>query len=261
LFARALADAGYSVGLVARSRDELAETVRIIEESGGVAISVTGDVSDPKSASEAVRGIRQQLGPIDLLVNNAGILGPIGPAWEVDPDLWWRAMEVNVLGTLLFARLVLPEMIARRRGRIVNVSSQAGAFRWPVVSAYSVSKAAVIKFTENLALETRRYGVSIFSVHPGLLPIGMSETAFTGGAPPDSNEGRVFAWAQRQLEEGRGAEPECAVEQILRLASGKYDDLSGRHLSVHDDLDRVLSEIDDVRERELYVLGLHGLAA
>jgi NAD(P)-dependent dehydrogenase (short-subunit alcohol dehydrogenase family) len=124
-----------------------------------------------------------------------------------------------------------------------------------------VSKAAVIKFTENVALETRRYGVSVFSVHPGLLPIGLGETAISPDAAPDSNEGRVYAWARRQLSEGRGAEPACAIKQILELASGKYDAVSGRHLSVHDDLDRVLAQIDDVREQELYVLGLHGLAA
>jgi NAD(P)-dependent dehydrogenase (short-subunit alcohol dehydrogenase family) len=261
LAAAALAEAGYTVGLVARSSDELAETAGLIQASGGVAVTATADVTDPRAASDAVRRLRQELGPIDLLINNAGILGPIGPAWEVESDSWWRTMEVNLFGTLLFSRLVLPEMIARRQGRIVNVSSQAGAFRWPVVSAYSVSKAAVIKFTENVALETHRYGVSVFSVHPGLLPIGLGETAISPDAPPDSNEGRVYAWAKRQLSEGRGAEPACAIKQILELASGKYDALSGRHLSVHDDLDRVLAQIDDVREQELYVLGLHGLAA
>jgi NAD(P)-dependent dehydrogenase (short-subunit alcohol dehydrogenase family) len=187
-------------------------------------------------------------------------MGPVGPAWDVDPEAWWRTVEVNLRGTFVYTRLVLPAMIARHRGRIINITSQAGAFRWPVVSAYSVSKAAVIKFTENLAVETRRHGVSIFSVHPGLLPIGLSEN-LGREARLESNEGRVYAWAQRQLDDGRGAEPASAVAQILKLASGNYDDLSGRHLSVEDDLDRVLAHIDEVRERELYLLGLRGLAS
>jgi NAD(P)-dependent dehydrogenase (short-subunit alcohol dehydrogenase family) len=114
----------------------------------------------------AVDKLRHDLGPIDLLVNNAGISGPTGPAWEVPEQDWWSSVEVNLRSVELCSRLVLPEMVDRGRGRIVNVTSQAGAFRWPLASAYSVSKAAVIKFTENLGVETRRHGISVFSVHP-----------------------------------------------------------------------------------------------
>ncbi len=203
--------------------------------------------------------MREQLGPVDLLVNNAGIVGPVGPAWEVDGDDWWRTMEVNVRGTMLTTQLVLPDMVTRRHGRIVNLSSHAGVFRWPLVSAYSVSKAAVVKFTENLALETSRHNVAVFSVHPGLLPVGMGEQAFVDGSPPDSDEAHVYAWVRREIDEGRGADPERAVELIVKLASGRYDELSGRQLSVHDDIDAVLDEIDEVRDHELYVLGLQKL--
>ena len=84
-------------------------------------------------------------------------------------------MDVNLRGLLLTTQLVVPEMVARGRGRIINMASQAGTYRWPLVSAYSVSKAAVVKLTENLAHEVGRHGVRVFSVHPGLLPIGMSE--------------------------------------------------------------------------------------
>ena len=99
-------------------------------------------------------------------------------------------MEVNLGGILRCTQLVLPEMVARRRGRILNLTSQAGSHRWPLVSAYSVSKAAVVKLTENLAHETSRYGVSVFSVHPGLLPIGLGETGLPDAAPADSYEAR-----------------------------------------------------------------------
>jgi NAD(P)-dependent dehydrogenase (short-subunit alcohol dehydrogenase family) len=256
-----LAAAGYAVGVIARSHDELAETARVVSAAGGCAAAITADVTDIEAARQVVRDLEAKLGPIDLLINNAGILGPVGPGWEVDLQAWWRTLEVNLLGTLIYTRAVLARMVERRAGRIINITSQAGAFRWPVVSAYSVSKAAVIKLTENLAIEARRHHVSIFSIHPGLLPIGLSETALDPGARPSSNEGRIYAWAQRQLTEGRGADPQDAIEQILRLASGRYDELSGRHLSVHDDLDQVLASIDDVRARELYVLGLHGLVA
>jgi NAD(P)-dependent dehydrogenase (short-subunit alcohol dehydrogenase family) len=162
---------------------------------------------------------------------------------------------------LLCTQLVLPEMVGRRRGRIVNLSSHAGVFRWPLVSAYSVSKAAVVKFTENLAHETHRHGISVFSVHPGLLPIGLAEMALANSSPPDSHEARVFAWIRQEIAEGRGADPARAVELIVDLASGRYDKLSGRQLSVHDDIDAVLARIDDVRDTELYLLGVRTLPA
>jgi NAD(P)-dependent dehydrogenase (short-subunit alcohol dehydrogenase family) len=122
-----------------------------------------------------------------------------------------------------------------------------------------VSKAAVVKFTENLALETSRHDIAVFSVHPGLLRVGMGEQAFVDAAPTDSNEAHVFEWVRSEIDEGRGADPESAVEMIVRLLSGGYDELSGRQLSVHDDLDAVLDEIDDVRDRELYLLGVQRL--
>ena len=133
-------------------------------------------------------------------------MGPVGPLWEIDPVEWWTTMDVNVRGIVLCSQLVLPDMVAANRGRIINITSQAGVHRWPLVSAYSVSKAAVVKLTENLALETSRHGVGVFSVHPGLLPIGISET-FAAHTPTTSHEARIRRWALNELAEGRGADP------------------------------------------------------
>ncbi len=259
IVACALADAGAAIALVARSDDELAHTVHLIEAAGGRAAAATADVTDPHDVAAAVTHLQRELGPIDLLVNNAGVVGPIGPLWEVDAAAWWTTMDVNLRGIVLCAQLVLPQMVARRRGRIINITSQAGVHRWPLVSAYSVSKAAVVKLTENLAHETSRYGISIFSVHPGLLPIGMSETV-TGHAPTTPHEDHVQRWTLNELAEGRGADPERAVELLLRLAAGHGDSLSGRHLSVHDDLDAVLARVHEVRDHDLYVLRPERLA-
>jgi NAD(P)-dependent dehydrogenase (short-subunit alcohol dehydrogenase family) len=242
LLAEALASEGMAVGLIARSRDELAETARLVEAAGGVAAAEVADVTDEWSLAAAIERLRERLGPIEVLINNAGIVGPIGPAWEVDADEWWRTMDVNVRGTLLAAQLVLPEMVLRRSGRIVNLSSQAGVFRWPLVSAYSVSKAAVVKLSENMARETQRHNVAVFSVHPGLLPIGMGERAYLDTASLDVNEAHVFEWVRQELAEGRGADPECAIELIVHLASGRYDELSGLQISVHDDIDVLLAQ-------------------
>jgi NAD(P)-dependent dehydrogenase (short-subunit alcohol dehydrogenase family) len=252
--ARALAGVGAAVGVLARSPRELEETVALIEAAGGVALAATADVTDPEQLADALAHVRNELGPIDLLINNAGILGPIGPTWEVDASEWWNAMEVNVRGMLLCTQLVLPDMVARRHGRILNLASQAGVHRWPLLSGYSVSKAAVAKFSENVAQEARRYGVTILSVHPGLLPIGLSEHAVPTQPEPGSYEAHVYNWVARQFADGHGADPADAMRLFVRLARGDGDVLSGRHVSVHDDLDALVAQIDVVRNCDLYVL-------
>src|SRR3954453_9163295 len=234
LVAGALADRGVAVGLIARSSTELRDTVSAIEAAGGTVAAATADVTQPAHLANAIAGLRRDLGAFDLLVNNAGVVGPIGPLWEVDASDWWNAIDVNLRGILLTSRLVLPEMVARRRGRIINLSSQAGVHRWPLVSAYSVSKAAVTKLTENLAHETARHGVGVFSVHPGLLPIGMSE-AVAASTPVTDYDAQIQRWTTTELDEGRGAAPDAAIALMLRVAAGDADALSGRHLSVHDD--------------------------
>jgi NAD(P)-dependent dehydrogenase (short-subunit alcohol dehydrogenase family) len=259
VLALALAGAGAAVGLIARSPDQLAESVQLIEAAGGFAAAASADLSDPQAAAIAVKTVRDELGPVDLLVNNAGISGPIGPAWEVREEQWWRTVEVNLRGVTLCSRLVLPEMVGRRRGRIVNLTSEAGVFRWPLASAYSVSKAAVVKFTENLGYETRRYGISVFSVHPGLVPIGLNVAALADTAPTDSPQGRLSEWVRQEFAAGRGAEPHQVAELLLRIATGEVDRLSGRHLSVHDDLDTLLARTEDLLNNDLYVLRLRNL--
>jgi NAD(P)-dependent dehydrogenase (short-subunit alcohol dehydrogenase family) len=242
MLAQAYGAAGARVGVLARSANELCETVALVEAAGGIAAAARADVTNTTSVARAMRKLRHTLGPPDVLVNNAGIVGPIGPLWETATDDWWKTMEVNLRGTIICTQLALPEMIGRRRGRIINMSSQAGAFRWPLVSAYSVSKASLVKLTDNLARETRRYGVSVFSVHPGLLPIGMATSDVMVDVAPASHAGRVRAWVEAEFREGRGADPAAAAALLLRVASGELDPLSGQHLSVHDDIEAMLEQ-------------------
>jgi NAD(P)-dependent dehydrogenase (short-subunit alcohol dehydrogenase family) len=252
LLALALANAGAAVGLIARCAEQLAESVQLIEAAGGTAAAASADLADPEAAAAAVDRLRHQLGPVELLVNNAGINGPVGPAWDVPEQDWWHTIEVNLRSVTLCSRLVLPEMVTRHRGRIVNLTSQAGVFRWPLASAYSVSKAAVIKFTENLAHETKRYGISVFSVHPGLLPIGLSEPALANTAPADSPQGRLEEWVRQELATGRGARPHQVAQLLLRIATGEADRFTGRHLSVHDNLNTLLSRTDQILRDDFY---------
>jgi NAD(P)-dependent dehydrogenase (short-subunit alcohol dehydrogenase family) len=261
LLARTLAEAGAAVALIARSSDELASTVEQIQDAGGVAVSASADVTDETAVTAALAQLRAQLGPIDILVNNAGINGPMGVMWETESADWWRTLEVNLGGAFILSRLVLPDMIAAGRGRIINITSNAGVYRWPLVSAYVTSKAALIKLTETLAAETVKHGVSVFSVDPGLLPIGLSDAALMSTAQPDTAEGRVFGWIRSQLKAGRGADPDRAAQLILELASGRGDCLSGRHLTVADDLDALLGRSDEIQRSDLHTLRLCTAAA
>ena len=120
-----MAKAGAAVSTVARSEDQLTETVVLIEGEGGRAIALPVDVTDQQAVECAMAETERQLGPVDLLVNNAGHGGQVGPLWEVEPGEWWLCVEVNIRGPFLCARAVLPGMIARQRGRIIVTSSMA----------------------------------------------------------------------------------------------------------------------------------------
>ena len=147
-------------------------------------------------------------------------------------------------------------MAAEGRGRIINITSYAGLYRWPLMSAYAAAKAALVKLTETLAEETRTYGVSVFSVDRGLLPIGLCEAALSGTADRQTPAGRVHRWMKDQFDAGRGADPEQAVTLILALASGKADRLSGRHLCVSDNLEALLARVDEIEHDDLHTLRL-----
>jgi NAD(P)-dependent dehydrogenase (short-subunit alcohol dehydrogenase family) len=251
--AQSLAADGAAVAVLSRTASELEQTVSDIARAGGTAMPIVTDVTRPDEVTHAVEETRS-LGPIDLLVNNAGVGGPVGPMWDTDPGSWWRAVEINLRGTFNAIHAVLPGMIERRRGRIINMASDAGAYRWPLVSHYSVAKAAVIKLTENLAAETRRHGISAFAIHPGLLRMGLTEASLQGKATDGSPEASVQSWLRRQVEEGLAVPPERACELVVRLASGEADDLSGRYITVHDDLEDLLARAETIRRSDSHLL-------
>jgi NAD(P)-dependent dehydrogenase (short-subunit alcohol dehydrogenase family) len=251
-----LAGAGAAVGLIARSADELAVTAGEIHRAGGIAAAAVADVTDHRATAAAVADLRQKLGTVDILVNNAGISGPVGPLWQAQPAEWWRAVEVNLGGAFVLTQLALAYMIPAGRGRIINITSYAGVYRWPLLSAYAASKAALVKLTENLAEETRPHGVSVFSVDPRPPAHRSRPGCAEGQSRPAHPEGRVHRWIRDQFAAGRGADPEEAARLILALASGRADRLSGRHLRVTDDLGALLSRIDQIERGDLHTLRL-----
>lgn len=252
--AQALAAAGATVAVISRSANELAQTVALIQSAGGKAHLHALDVTDAPAVRAAVSNISSSLGPIDLLVNNVGVIGPLGPFWENDFDAWWRAMDINLRGQLLCAHAVLPQMISRRRGRIINVASGAGVTPFANLSAYVSSKAALIRFTENLAVEAKPFGVSVFAITPGTVRTSMAESSL------QSSEGQKWIpWFQRIFDQGLDVPADRAAQLALALASGNADSLSGCFISVHDDLAALLKNGAEIERDSLYSLRLRKL--
>jgi NAD(P)-dependent dehydrogenase (short-subunit alcohol dehydrogenase family) len=255
-FAQALAQAGARVAVTARSELELAQTVEIIEQAGGRALALPADVTDNRAILEVVAKVESQLGPIDVLINNAGRFQSLGPAAQVDPDEWWREVEVNLRGPFLCAQAVLPGMLARRSGRIINVVSEAGLQAIGMVSAYGVSKTALIRLNETLAAETQSYGITVLAAHPGTVRTPMNDYVI---ASPQVQElaPMVQAWFTQLYEERRDTSIESAVEFMLALASGRADVLSGCYLSVDDDLDALSAQAETIQREQYRTLRLH----
>jgi NAD(P)-dependent dehydrogenase (short-subunit alcohol dehydrogenase family) len=246
--ALALADAGASVAVCARSEHEVSRTAREIAEHDGHPLAVRADVSNRHDVESMVAQVEAEMGLVDLLVNNAGSIGTVGPLAETDPDEWWHTLEVNLRGPLYCSRAVLPGMLARRNGRIVNVSSGAGFTPRPMLSAYAVSKAALTRFSENLAVETRPYGVQVFTILPGLVRTTMSEGALSADEPSVRQSfGSAFA-------SGAEVPPEKAARLVVYLASGHADALTGRFVHVNADVRKMIANVSDIEARDLYVL-------
>jgi 3-oxoacyl-[acyl-carrier protein] reductase len=230
--ARELADAGARVAVSARTREQVEDAAREID---GVAIAA--EVSDPEGVERMVTETGRELGPIDLLVNNAGIAGWEEAAWEVEPAEWWHVFEVNVLGPYLCCRAVVPGMIERGRGRIVNVGSGAAYLPGSTSSAYSGSKAALWRFGEVLARQLEPHGIAVFTISPGLVRTDMTAGQWGADAP----------WTP----------PELAPRLVRVLASGRADALSGRYIHAeHDDIEDLIARADEIRSEDLNAIRL-----
>ena len=200
----------------------------------------------------AVAETGRQLGPVDLLVSNAGHEGQIGVMWELDPETWWRCMDVNLRGPYLCARAVVPGMIARGRGRIVTTASSTGPKPFPGLSAYATSKTAVIRLCETLAAEVAEHGISVFAIHPGGIKTALTASQFTSDAAR-----KWFPQIYELVAQGwPGQPPEPAAELVVFLASGQADALSGCFIRVDDDVTEMAARAQEIRQDELYTLRL-----
>jgi NAD(P)-dependent dehydrogenase (short-subunit alcohol dehydrogenase family) len=250
-FASALAKAGAHVAVTARTAEPLAETVEMVERAGGRALAIPGDVSAPDTVAHVVRTAESQLGMVDILVNNAGAVGPLGYDWEVDLEDWWRTFEINVRGPFLYARAVLPGMVKRQRGRIVNISTGAGFGRLPQMDAYCATKAALTQWTKCLAADIQAHGVTVFAFHPGFVRTSMVDHLTSSDVP-----NAVQAYFNSLLSQGRDVPIERSAQMLLFLVSGRADALSGRFIRAQDNEEELVRRAEEIRRDDLHVVTL-----
>jgi 3-oxoacyl-[acyl-carrier protein] reductase len=243
-----LAAAGTSVAILARTAEQIKETADLIHQVGGRVETFVADVTDEQRVNDIAAQVESSLGPITLLINNAAGGRSSGPIWEGDADDWWRDIEVNLRGPYLCTRAVLPGMLARQQGRIINLGTNIAVRPAPYVSAYSCSKAALLRLTDSLAESVRGFGIQVFAISPGWVWTDMTRRAveIMKEMNPD------FAG----IPESEVDPPEKVVKLVLRIASGEVDSLSGRYIHVRDDLDLLLTDIQRIQEEDLYTLRL-----
>ncbi|MED4533159.1 3-ketoacyl-ACP reductase [Metabacillus fastidiosus] len=161
----ALAKEGVNIGLLARTEADLRDVAAEIEQIGVKVAYATADVSSLEEVEKAVNHVTSQLGSFDILINNAGI-GKFGGFLELDPEEWKKMIDVNLMGVYYVTRSVLPQLIEKNGGDIINISSTAGQKGAPVTSAYSASKFGLLGLTESLALEVRKHNIRVAALTP-----------------------------------------------------------------------------------------------
>ncbi|WP_235912418.1 SDR family NAD(P)-dependent oxidoreductase [Ruania zhangjianzhongii] len=222
--ARSLAAAGLDVALLARDADRLTGVAAEVEAAGRRAVALAADVTDRVAVEAAVNEAEFALGSIDLLVNNAGLVDTEVPLWEADPEEFARVLTTNVYGPFLLARAVVPGMLARGGGRVVDLSSGSGTRDSPVMPGYNTSKTALFRIGGGLHAAGFDRGLRAFEVAPGVVATDMS----TGMA--------------MHADRTDWTPPEAVGELVAAIAAGDLDPLSGCYLRAGTDTLAALRE-------------------
>jgi 3-oxoacyl-[acyl-carrier protein] reductase len=211
--------------LVSRTESEVAAVANAITARGAVAAAVAADVSGPLTADRIVKAAIEAYGGVDILVNAAGIYGPIGAVWEADAQEWVRAVEVNLFGTVYLSRAVIPHMIRRRGGKIVNFSGGGATAPLAFFSAYAVSKSAVVRFTETLAEEVKPFNIQVNAIAPGAVDTRLQDAVLAAG----DRAGPLFERIRLLRERKEGGVPrDLPAALAVFLASAASNGLTGK---------------------------------
>ena len=255
--ALAYAREGARLALAARSEAELQDAVGAVSQLGAEAVAVPADVTSQEDTERLARSVVQRFGRIDVLVNNAGISGPIGPLQDNDVADWVSTVTVNLTGTFLVCRAVIPVMLEQSGGKIINLSGAGAANAWSNMSAYCSSKAAVVRLTEVLAQELDGRGITVNALGPGSVHTSMWDkmTEQAGQAGADF----IHQLGLRVTSGGGASIDECA-ELAVWLASDESGTLTGRLISAAtDDFRSLPHRIAEIMAGEAYTLRRVGL--
>ena len=241
--ALAFAREGARLSIASRTQTELDQVASQIRELGSQVQAIPTDVSNRDNVTRLIEATLAAYGQIDILVNAAGVYGPIGPVWDIDVDEWIRAMQINLFGTFTCCHTVLPYMIERRQGKIVNFSGGGATTPLPRFTAYGVSKTAIVRLTETLAEEVKEFNIRVNAVAPGAVDTRLQDQVFAAG----ERAGDLLARIRKLRETGEGGVPrELPAELVVFLASDDSDGLTGKLIAApHDgwqswDSDRIV---------------------
>ncbi len=230
--ALAMADAGARVVVSARSQGEIEAVAAEIKRHRQEALAVPCDVTAASEIAELVERTEARLGVIDILVNNAGVAESM-PIVKLEEDEWNRTLAVNLTGTYLCTRAVLPPMIARARGRVINIASTAGRIGYRYTSAYCAAKHGVLGFTRSVALEMAHRGITVNAICPGWVDTDMTDASIARIA---EQTGQSRDEARRTLEQmnpqGRLIVPEEVASVAVFLASDTAHGITGQAIDV-----------------------------
>jgi 3-oxoacyl-[acyl-carrier protein] reductase len=218
--------------LAARSTRELETVAEKVKAAGGTAEYVAADVAVTGDVSRLVQKSVESFGRIDILVNAAGIYGPIGRVWEIDANEWMHTFSVNLFGCFLLCQAVLPHMIRTGGGKIINFSGGGATSPLSRFSAYGVSKAAVVRLTETLAEEVKEFNIQVNAIAPGAVDTKLQDSVLAAG----EKAGDLLQRIRRLRETGEGGTPrEVPAELAVFLASADSGNLTGRLISAPND--------------------------
>jgi NAD(P)-dependent dehydrogenase (short-subunit alcohol dehydrogenase family) len=239
--AQALAGEGAVLALMDRLEGPLRETARELGRAGAKVLALPADITRVADVEAAAGRIESELGPVELLVNNAGTLSYVGPLWEADPERWLGDVRVNLYGTFLMCRSFVGAMVRRARGRVINIVSMGGVGDpHPWLTSYASSKAGLMRMTEGLAKEVEDRGIKVFALAPPAVRTDM--TRFLVEDPG----ARTWRPGFRQIIDEGAVAPERVARCVVQLAGGSADALSGRFIRVTEDLEGLAARAEAI---------------
>lgn len=222
-----MAREGAYLVILSRTAPDIEVTSRMVEELGGEVLSLEGDISRSKDVKEAVDKAQSRFGKIDILMNNAAVIGPVKPLYEVDEQDWDICMDINLKGSFLFSKAVMPHMIRRKRGKIINVTSGLGIIAMPLFGGYSIAKAGIIHLTRILAEELKPHNIQVNGLDPGVMDTKMQEDLRNLG--PEVLGDAIYAEFSGYKEKGILKPPERVAKLAVFLASEESNSITGEN--------------------------------